>query len=174
MRALRFLPLLIALIAPAALAERLYEVELILFRQGSQVLPASQPASEDWAAGANRLGMESQRSTSLDGEVAKLKSSANYQVLLHQAWQQTLRANSERVSFTSGEGSFDQYPVQGVIGLSLADTLELEADIWVNQLDEQGLLLQSERLRQNRRLTAGELTYLDHGSIGALIRVRPL
>lgn len=174
MRPLRFLPLLMALLAPTALAERLYEVELIIFRQGSQVLPASQPAAEDWASGANRLGMESQRSTSLDGEVAKLKSSANYQVLLHQAWQQTLRASSERVAFTSGEGSFDQYPVQGVIGLSLAETLELEADIWVNQLDEQGLLLQSERLRQSRRLTPGELTYLDHGSIGALIRARPL
>jgi len=174
MRPLRFLPLLMALLAPTALAERLYEVELILFRQGGQVLPASQPAAEDWASGSDRLGLESQRSTSLDGEAAKLKASGHYQVLLHQAWQRSLRANMERASFTSGEGSFDQYPVQGVIGLSLGETLELDVDIWVNQLDEQGLLLQSERLRQSRRLKAGELTYLDHGSLGALIRVRPL
>lgn len=174
MRPLRFLPLLMALLAPTALAERLYEVEMIIFRQGSQVLPASQPVAEDWASGSNRLGMESQRSTSLDSQADKLKASGNYQVLLHQAWQQTLRANMEQVSFTQGDGSFDQYPVQGVIGVSLAETLELEADIWVNQLDEQGLLLQSERLRESRRLSPGELTYLDHGSIGALIRVRPL
>lgn len=173
MRTLRLLPLLLALLAPAALADRLYEVELILFRQASP-LPASQPAPEDWASGATRIGIESLRSTSLDSEASRLNASQHYQVLLHQAWQQPVQGPATKVAISSGEPSFEQYPAQGVISLTLGDTLDLNVDLWVNQLDEHGLLLQSERLRQESRMKAGELTYLDHGSLGALIRVRPL
>jgi hypothetical protein len=174
MRLLHLLPLLASLLAPAAMAERLYQVELILFRQSADALLASQAPAEDWASGAPRLDAASLRSPALQDAAAKLSPAQGYQVLLHQAWQQPLQAQMNRVSLVAGEGHFDQFPAQGVIGLSLGETLQLEADLWANQFDDSGLLLASERLRQSRLLKAGELTYLDHGSLGALIRVSPL
>ena len=41
-------------------------------------------------------------------------------------------------------------------------------------VDEDGVLVGSEYMKQGSRLKNGELTYLDHGSLGLLIRVSPL
>lgn len=52
MRAIRCLTLLLALFAPAAFAEGLYQVEMILVRQNSVPAFTSPFAPEDWSAGA--------------------------------------------------------------------------------------------------------------------------
>lgn len=174
MRLLHFLPLLLSLLSPLALADRLYEVELIVFRQSAQPLQASQPAPDDWAAGTRPLGAGSERPLALTGEAARLTPAKGYEVLLHQAWQQTLGSVPSSVAFRGGEASFAHYPVQGTLELKAVRFVDLDARIWVNQFDADGLLTGSEQLKQSARLKDGELTYLDHGSIGALVRVRPL
>lgn len=174
MRLLRFLPLLLSLLSPLALADRLYEVEIIVFSQGGQPLPASQPAPDDWAAGAQPLGAGSERPLALSSEASRLTPAKGYQVLLHQAWQQTLGSTPVTVAFSNGEASFAHYPVQGTLELKSVRFVDLDARIWVNRFDADGLLTGSEHLHQGARLKNGELTYLDHGSIGALIRVSPL
>ena len=84
---LRLFPLLLALLAPAAFADGTYQVEVILFRQAPAV-DSSQPAPDDWAAGATPLSSEAARA--LDSQAAKLTAGKGYQVLMHKAWQQNL------------------------------------------------------------------------------------
>lgn len=174
MRLLRILPLLLSLLSPLALADRLYEVELIVFRQSGQPLLASQPAPDDWASGASPLGAGSERSPSLTSEAARLTPGQGYEVLLHQAWQQSLGSAPSKVAFSNGEASFSHHPVQGTLTMKAVRFTDLDAQVWVNRFDADGLLTSSEHLKQSARLKDGELTYLDHGSIGALVRVRPL
>ena len=83
MRAFRYLALMLALLAPSAFADGLYQVELILFRQSGEATPASQPAPDDWANGAQSLASVGERATALNGEAAKLNPGNGYQVLLH-------------------------------------------------------------------------------------------
>lgn len=49
----------------------------------------------------------------------------------------------------------------------------MDADFWVNQFDADGLATASERIKHSSRLKNGQLTYLDHGSLGLLIKVTP-
>lgn len=52
MRAIRCLTLMLTLFAPAAFAEGLYQVEMILVRQNAVPAVTSPFAPEDWSAGA--------------------------------------------------------------------------------------------------------------------------
>lgn len=173
MRAIRNFALLLALLAPAAFADGLYSVEMIIFRQSGDPIPASQPAPDDWAAGSQSIE-GSERGTALDGEAAKLSPNAGYEVLLHKAWSQNLSATPNMVSVTSGEQQLGHYPVEGTLALTLDRSVDAQADFWINQFDGSGLISSSERLRQGTRLKNGELTFLDHGNLGILIRISPL
>src|SRR5690606_33313004 len=104
----------------------------------------------------------------------KLNPSSGYQVLLHQAWSQSLGESSSRVAIRSGNEQFGHYPIEGTLSLKAGRLIELDSDIWVNQLDASGTLADSERIKQSRRLKSGELTFVDSGSLGLLIRVSPL
>jgi len=174
MRLLRSLTLLLVLFAPAAFADGTYQVELILFRQNGEPAATNQPAPEDWDAGARKLGPDNQASTSLDTLVGKLESSENYKVLLHRAWQQDLSATPSKVAISSGQKQFGHYPIEGTVSLGLARFTDIDANFWVNQLDDHGVLVTSERMRQATRVRNGELTYLDNGSLAMLIKVSPL
>jgi len=174
MRTFRSLALLLALLAPAAFADGLYQVELILFRQAGEPVSASQPAPEDWATGALPIAAESERGTALNGEAAKLSPANGYEVLLHKAWSQNLGAAPSKVALSNGEEKDGHFPAEGTVSLKLDRYVDMDADFWVNQFDADGLLIGSERLKQNIRLKNGELTYLDHSSLGLLIRVSPL
>lgn len=174
MRAFRHLALLLTLLAPAAFADGLFQVEVIVFRQAGEQIAASQPAPDDWAAGSQALPVGSERGTALDNEAAKLNPGNGYQVLLHQAWAQNLSAAPSKVAITLGEQKFGHYPVEGTLALSQQERLlNLDADVWINQFDSDGLVTASERLKQGTRLKTGELTYLDHGSLGMLVKVTP-
>ncbi|UTW08415.1 CsiV family protein [Pseudomonas benzenivorans] len=178
MRALRTLALLpltlLLLLAPPAFADGLYQVEVIVFRQSGEPVPASQPAPDDWAQGALPIDVGGERATALNSEAAKLKAANGYQVLLHKAWSQNLSGSASRVALSTGGEQFGHFPVEGTLSLKQARFIDVEADLWVNQFDASGLLQGSERIRQDSRLKTGELTYLDHGSLGLLIRVSPL
>ena len=173
MRLLRPLLLLLCLLAPQAFADGLYQVEVIVFRQAGEASP-SQPAPDDWAAGAMPIA-GNERGTALDGEAAKLNPGNGYEVLLHQAWAQNLTAAADKVAVSTGNQQFGHFPVEGVLSLSEQQRLiDLEADLWINRFDNDGLLTGSERVRQKTRLKLGELTYLDNGGLGVLVKVTQL
>ena len=52
MRPLHLIALLLCLLAPSAFAERLYQVELLVFRQAGEPVFAPNVAPDDWAGTA--------------------------------------------------------------------------------------------------------------------------
>ncbi|WPC03668.1 CsiV family protein [Pseudomonas benzenivorans] len=178
MRALRTLALLpltlLMLLATPTFAEGLYQVEVIVFRQAGEPVPASQPAPDDWARDAQPIDAGSERGTTLNSEASRLNPGNGYQVLLHRAWSQHLSGTPSRVALSTGSEQFGHFPVEGTLSLKQARFIDVEADLWINSFDASGLLSGSERLKQDSRLKSGELTFLDHGSLGLLIRVKPL
>src|SRR5690606_20923376 len=143
----------------------------VLFRQGD-VIASGQPAPEDWARNVDLRAGEASAPTRLDAEVAKLTPDNGYEVLMHRAWRQALGTTATRVAIRDGEPQLGQYPVHGTLHLRLDRLVEMQAELWVNQLDE-GQILQSEQIKQNRRLKPGELTFVDGTSLGLLVRATP-
>jgi Peptidoglycan-binding protein, CsiV len=174
MRALRSLILLLTLVAPAAFADGLYQVEMILFRQLGEPATTLQFAPEDWAKGAQKISPDNQPSLALTDMATKLDASGSYKVLLHRAWQQTLSAAPSKMAVSSGQEQFGHFPIEGTVSLSLARFTDITADFWVNRLDSNGVLNTSERLTQTTRVKNGELTYIDNGALAMLIKVSPL
>ena len=171
MRAFRHLTLLLCLLASQAFADGLFQIEVLVFRQGGEALSSSQPAPDDWAVGAAPIA-GNERGTALNDEAAKLNPGNGYEVLLHKAWAQNLAAVPTKSALSTGNEQFGHYPVEGVVGLSEQQRLiDLEADFWINRFDTDGLLTGSERVRQKTRLKLGELTYLDNGSLGVLVKI---
>lgn len=173
MRLLHLIPLLFCLLAPSAFAERLYQVELLVFRQAGEPLLAPHIAPDGWAGGALPIA-GSERATTLDGEAAKLNPGNGYRLLLHKAWSQTIGGNPSRVAVSSGEGQFGHYPVEGTLTFSQDRLTDLDVELWINRFSDDGLLEASEQFKVAQRLKDNSLTYLDHGNLGALIRIRPL
>lgn len=175
-RTLALLPfiLLSLLSSHAALAESLYQVEVIVFRQTAEPISAGQLAPDNWAHNALPVDNSNSRSTALNTEAGKLSSANGYQVLLHKAWSQNVGESSSSVAISTGDEQFGHFPVEGTINLKAGRLIELDSDIWVNQLDASGSLTDSERIKQSSRLKSGELTFVDNGSVGLLIRVSPL
>lgn len=173
MRLLRTLTLLLGLFSPMAMAAGLYQVEVIFFRQAGDVIPASQLAPEDWALGSQTLTAESMRSTALKDQAAKLIPDNGYKVLLHQAWEQEISSSPVKIALTAGNQSFGHYPIEGILTLTEDPSINLSVNLWINQIDLEGVLTGSEQLKQTIRLQTGKLTYIDHGSLGLLIRVSP-
>ncbi|TIH06931.1 CsiV family protein [Pseudomonas leptonychotis] len=179
MRALRTLALLPLILlsllgSTTALAESLYQVEVIVFRQAGEPISAGQLPPDNWAQSALPVDGSNSRNTALNAEAGKLNPSSGYQVLLHQAWSQSLGESSSRVAISTGDEQFGHHPVEGTISLKAGRVIELDSDIWVNQLDASGTISDSERIKQSSRLKSGELTFVDNGSLGLLIRVSPL
>ncbi|WP_445936924.1 CsiV family protein [Pseudomonas sp.] len=176
LRTLALLPLILLslLSSTAVLAESLYQVEVIVFRQAATPISAGQLPPDNWAQDSLPVDGSNSRSTALNAEAGKLSPSNGYQVLLHKAWSQNLGESNSRVAISTGNKQFGHYPVEGTISLKAGRVIELDSDIWVNQLDASGILNDSERIKQSRRLKSGELTFVDNGSLGLLIRVSPL
>lgn len=176
LRTLTLLPLILLCLfgSTAALADRLYQVEVIVFRQAATPISAGQLPPENWAQNALPVDASNSRSTALNAEAGKLSPANGYQVLLHQAWFQNLGNSNSSVAISTGNEQFGHHPVEGRISLREGRLIELESDIWVNQLDASGTINDSERIKQSTRLKSGELTFVDNGSLGMLIRVSPL
>lgn len=174
MRALRCFALLLSLVATGAFADGQYQVELIIFRQAGETIPASQTAPDDWAAGVQGNASDAPRSTALNGEAAKLNPNNGYTVLLHQAWQQNMGEAPTKVAVSTGNQQFGHFPVEGTLTLKQVRFVDLDANFWINTLDATGLVTSSERLKQSARLKTGEVTYLDHSNLGMLVKISPL
>ena len=174
-RSLTLLTLLMpALVTPTAFADDLYQVEMILVRQNAVPAIVSRSAPEDWAAGAQPVSPDSLRTPSLNGEVQKLTSSADYTVLLHKAWQQNLGEEAHKVAISDGKEQFGQFPIEGTLSIKQGRFTDVEADFWVNQINEDGLVTASERLKTDSHTKNGQLNFLDAGHLGLLIKITSL
>jgi hypothetical protein len=174
-RSLTLLTLLMpALVAPTAFADDLYQVEMILVRQNAVPAIVSRAAPEDWAAGAQLVSPDSLRTPSLNGEVEKLTASNEYTVLLHKAWQQNLGEEATRIAISDGKEQFGQFPIEGTLSMKLGRFTDVDADFWVNQINEDGLVTASERLKTDSHTKNGQLNFLDAGHLGLLIKITSL
>ncbi|MBC3955510.1 MULTISPECIES: CsiV family protein [Pseudomonas] len=174
MRLFRSLTLLLALVAPSAFAEGTYQVEMILFRQSGEPAATRQLAPEDWAAGAQKIGADNERSPALNDLVSKLQGSGSYEVLMQRAWQQSVGTEPGKIAVTSGKEQLGHFPIEGTVSLAMDRFTDIDAQFWVNQLDPHGVVVSSERMKQTARVKNGELTYLDNGNLALLIKVSPL
>ncbi|MEA1031045.1 CsiV family protein [Pseudomonas sp. FP1154] len=174
MRLFRSLTLLMTLVAPLAFADDLYQVEMILMRQNAEPAIVSRAAPEDWDAGAQRLDAKSQRTPALGHIVEKLNASGQYTVLMHKAWQQNLGEQGSRIAVSDGVEQFGQFPIEGTLELKLGRFTDVDADFWINQIDTNGLVTSSERLKQQSHTKNGQLNFLDNGHLGLLIKITSL
>lgn len=173
MRPLHLIALLLCLVTPSAFAERLYQVELLVFRQAGEPVVAPKVAPDDWAGTALPI-TGNERPTALDGEAAKLNPGNGYQLLLHKAWSQTIGNSPSRVAVSSGEEHFGHYAVEGTLSFTQERFADLDLELWINRFSADGLLESSEHMKVTQRLKDNSLTYLDHGGLGALVRITPL
>ena len=171
MRYLVHLTLLLTLCSTQALANDTQIVELIVFRQSSESLLASGVAPDNWANGATQVTTDMLRSTHLDHLVKKLTPDNGYQVLLHKAWLQTSNGPSVQVAVTEGPESFEHYPIEGTLAMELERTSQVQMDFWINQFNPDATLLSSERFKQSTLVANDQVTFIDHGTLGALIRI---
>jgi hypothetical protein len=165
---------LLTSLASTAFADDLYQVEMILVRQNAVPAIVSRAAPEDWAAGAQPISADSLRTPSLNGEVEKLTASNEYSVLLHKAWQQTLGEEASKIAISDGQEQYGQFPIEGTLNLKLGRFTDVDADFWVNQIDSNGMVTASERLKQESHTKNGQLNFLDNGHLGLLIKITSL
>ncbi|MBK4989576.1 hypothetical protein IAE33_001141 [Pseudomonas sp. S60] len=174
MRAIRCLTLLLAAFAPSAFAQGLYQVEMILVRQNNVPAFTSPFAPENWSAGAPRLGKDAEQRPALEDEATRLEATADYTVLMHRAWQQQVGDGPSRIALGEGNEQFGHFPIEGNLSIGQGRFITVEANLWVNQLDGNGSVLQSEQFRQaNSNVKAGQLTFLDGGHLALLLKVTP-
>jgi hypothetical protein len=147
---------------------------MILIRQNTVPAIISRAAPEDWAAGAQRITPDSLRTPSLNSEVEKLKASSDYTVLLHKAWQQNLGEEASKIAVSEGAEQFGQFPIEGTLNLKLGRFTDVDADFWVNQINTDGLVTASERLKTESHTKNGQLNFLDAGHLGMLIKITSL
>lgn len=173
MRHLVHLALLLSLCSTQVLASETQLVELIVFRQSNESLTASRVAPDSWANGATPIDAKMQRSTHLGHLTEKLIPDNGYQVLLHRAWLQSSSDNSAQIAISAGQEHFDHYPIEGTLDFSLDRTSAVQLDLWINQFNADKTLRSSERFKQKTLVPNGKVTFVDHGTLGALIRIQP-
>ncbi|MFK0088387.1 CsiV family protein [Pseudomonas sp. NPDC090755] len=169
MRAIRCLTLLLALFAPAAFAEGVYQVEMILVRQNAVPATTSQFAPEDWRNSGQSPAEGDMRQPLLNDEAAKLAADpSKYTVLLHKAWQQ----DAGTVAISDGKEHFGHYPIEGHLNVTEERFIAVNTRFWINQFDSNGSVIQSEEFKQsNNTVKNGELTFLDGGHLALLLKV---
>lgn len=149
-------------------------IELLLFRQGDmQARYHSKPAPDNWAGNSHHLEPFQLRSSLLEDPVSRLVPANGYRVLLHRIWQQDTAGGPQRIALSSGEDIFGHHPVEGVLTLEQDRGSRVSLDFWINQFKADGSLERSERLQQTATVPDNELTYIDYGDLGVLLRIQP-
>ena len=165
--------LLIVTALPAWAADSSH-IELLLFRQGDmQANSHSKLAPDNWAAGSQHLEPFQLRSSLLEGPVSKLVPANGYSVLLHRVWQQDKASSPVRIALSTGDEIFGHHPVEGVLTLEQDQSSKIGLELWINEFKADGSLERSELLQQTASVPNNELTYIDYGDLGVLIRIQP-
>lgn len=160
----------------AALAQQAYIVEVVFFSQpGSQIIAAHSP-DPDWTAQAVQLDSTARPDIRpvdaarhrLDEQAAQL-GRQGYRVHMHRAWTQPAGTDTRvAVEAPPADGIV---PVQGLITIAQEQPMEIEVNFWRNQATGGDMRVVSEQLQQRRRLRLDETHYLDHQSLGMLVRI---
>ncbi|WP_028693751.1 CsiV family protein [Pseudomonas cremoricolorata] len=175
MRAIHCLSLLLALAAPLASADGLYQVEMILIRQNAVPAQASAPAPAHWREGATPLAADAERPARLNGELERLQGNPEYSVLLHKSWEQSLGPQPSLIALSGGESTYGRFPIEGTLSLTEGRFIAAQARFWVNQLDGNGRVIESEQFRQsNANVKRAQLNFLDGGHLALLLKVSPV
>ena len=151
-----------------------YHIELIIFRQGDMKANYhSKIAPDNWAHKSQHLQPFQLRSSLLETPVTKLKNSSRYTILLHRSWQQDQSRRATRIALTSGDEIFGHHPIEGVLTLEQGQSNKVNLEFWINQFKADGNLERSEYLQQSALAPYNELTYIDYGDLGVLIKIQP-
>lgn len=172
MRYLIHFVLLLSLGSAQAFANESQVIELIVFRQSNDSLQANRTAPDNWANGATRVTAEMWRSTQLDLLAKKLTPDNGYQVIMHKAWLQNNDGTTAQVAISDGHAHFQHHPIEGTLTFDLERTSSVQLDLWINQFNPDKTLHSSERFKQKTLVVNGQVTFVDHGSLGALIRIQ--
>ena len=143
---------LLLTICAQAQAEKLYRVELLVFRASSG------DAAEQWQANPDLSYPKSSRFLSapggpgepalftplpaaqkeFGGKASRMQSSGRYRVLFHEAWVQPMTSQSRATPLVlDRSGDIGQWPeLQGTIKLYLSRYLYLETNLWLNTQGE--------------------------------------
>ncbi len=175
-------PLLaLTLLMFSSLSQAQYLVEVVVFSQPGAPLAAGAAPERDWdqrgisledTARSDVHSIDQSRYT-LDAKAQQL-TAKGYQIRLHRAWTQpaaadiTVAVHSESSLTDSWNGAL--YPVQGLVTLT-DEPLTAAVSFWLNHVSAEGAEPVSERLHMTRRLRVNEIHYLDHKSMGMLIRI---
>jgi hypothetical protein len=172
MRNLIHFVLLLSLASAQAFASESQVIELIVFRQSNDSLQANRTAPDNWANGATRVTAEMWRSTQLDLLAKKLTPDNGYQVIMHKAWLQNNDGTTTQVAISDGRAHFQHYPIEGTLSFNLERSNSVQLDLWINQFNPDKTLRSSERFKQKTLVVNGQVTFVDHGNLGALIRIQ--
>lgn len=157
-------------------------VEVALFSQPSARLLAAEPADLDWADSALVLTETANSQVreidttrhQLTDEMDRL-ARQGYRLHLHKAWTQPLGlgnpiavSSDDEAASTPGADALPR--VQGLVAVKRDQGLEADVSFWLNQGAADGSLV-TEKLRQTRKVRLDETHYLDHPSLGVMIRV---
>lgn len=159
-----------------------YQVEAIVFAQPSAPISGNRAPDYNWADDAVMLEDTARSDVRkldvtqfrMDREADKLAANG-YRILMHQAWIQPADSNLQ-VAVHQGESLGEHYPVEAVLGLERAEeSMALEVKAWrhtgARSQDGQAASILSEKLHQSRRLRLNDVHYLDHQSMGMLVRI---
>ena len=174
MRYLAHFMLLLCLFSTQALANGSQQVELIVFRQSTDSLPASRVAPDNWANNATPLSADMLRTTYLDYLAKELTPDNGYQILVHKAWVQNSQDGTAHIALSDGEAHFQHYPIEGTLTFELDRSSTVQLDLWINQFDSDGTLRSSERFKQKAIIINDQVTFIDYSTLGALIRIQSL
>lgn len=172
-------------------AERVYEVELVVFRQAeptgtdAELRPLDPPPPEaEQVVSLRREGGDAAYSLlepnqlKLAGVVQSLRQSRYYEPLLHIGWRQPGLGEKEAAAVAVplqwqpwANGSTPD--LFGLVRFYRERYMHVAVDLRYRLPEVDGevpTLVQ----RQSRRVNANELHYLDHPGLGVLVQVRPL
>lgn len=140
-------------------------------------------------------------SDTLADYASKLKRSSQYNILLHQSWQQTGLNDTDAISiqinstdtdsfgkkkvplFNSNNNKKPHSNIQGSLKLILGRYLHIHTDLHYKRLKPTHKLTSSPvinnvysefQIKSHRRMRSNEIHYIDHPLLGILIKVSPI
>lgn len=174
--------LLLACAVPAR-AAGLYAVELVIFERlrgeavpGGELLPPELSGHDlrPDGAGAVAYSRLAQPELVLTPLARRLEASGAFRVLAHGGWWQPAASSSAPVRIDAlGSGLNLGEALTGTVRVYRTQVLHVAADLALVRDTGVGPDGSVQRLHTRRGLREGEVHYLDHPAIGALVQVRP-
>ena len=172
-----------------AAAERLYDVEVIIFtnpaggNDGEQMsVPAADAVRPSGVFPEGRFTELSPQFYTMDNIRGGLAAAPGYSVLFHRAWRQLAYDRSSAIDYpvhSFADNGRDS--VEGTVTLIVERYLHLDLDLLLMKAGSSRPVLYSDgpgsvpayRLSEKRRVRSSELHYFDHPQFGVIARITP-